>query len=164
MKKLLTLFWVMLMCLLTCGLVACGNETDPAKPAYWFDGYKKTVVEYQDDGESDNIETAGTYWEFKAKKDYGGGLVYVRITELDMYSSVSMTINGVQCYVEDTNEGAFQKCILFTDLKKGDEVKIHAKWTNSVWANDPNRVPFEMTLFGFWLNDGSNTINYITLS
>ncbi len=164
MKKFLSLLLAMIMCLFTVSLVACGNETDPTKPAYWFDGYKKTVVEYHDDGTSNNIETAGTYWEFKAKKDYGGGLAYVHITELDLYSSVSMTVNGVQCDVEQSKVGAYQYCFLFTDLKKGDEVKIHARWTNSVWADQSERVPFEMTLFGFWLDSEPDKMNSITLN
>lgn len=127
---------------------AC-SETDKAKADYWFNDYKRTEIKY--DETTDNLNTAGMYWEFSAKKDYGYVVMNVRIGNLDWLSSVHLYVNGVEKTAESNTNSIYDGSYVF-DFKKGDTVKIHAKYESSA----VEKQPFSMAVFSMYLESNGN--------
>lgn len=129
-KKFLTgmvsLFITMVMILVS----GCG-KSNPSELNYWFSSYNSYFVGYND--ETNNLDDAGTYWEFTVANNVDIGM-NLRIN-VDNYGSYAYLYVNDKQIKSETDTGIYTY-IYNLSLKKGDKIKIHAKWLNSLSAND----------------------------
>lgn len=112
------------------GLTGCVN-VGPNDAAYWFSENSYKFVEY--DEAKNNINEAGSYWNFTSAKNEDITLSVV-VNVDNFYSAAYLYVNDVQVKSE-TNTGIFTYTYNLS-LKKGDTIKLHAFWTNSIMYDE----------------------------
>ena len=111
-------------------MVGCGTS-NPSDTAYWFSKSSSDFVEFNDD--EYNLTDAGSYWYFTAAKDTE--VTMNVIVGVDHFTSAAyLYVNDKQVQSE-TNTGIYTY-VYELSLKKGDEIKIHAFWVNSLYTNE----------------------------
>ncbi len=148
MKKILTLLLAVLLSVLTLCFASCGEKITQSNKEYWFSDYSTNFVAYTE--ETDNIDEAGTYWNFTSKKDFGEITINIVSDSLSAFSTSYLYVNDVQIQSE-TNTGVYT-FVYKLNLKKGDKIKIHAFWTNSLKTNESG---FNISMFA--IDDGTGT-------
>ncbi len=128
--------------MITMSFAGCGAES-PSSTKYWFSQYDSNFVAY--DFENDNINEAGTYWNFTVAKNVDITL-NVRV-DIDFCSALSLSKNGVK--IEGKADGGIYTSTFDLSLKKGDKLKMHAYWTNTAGTND---YGFEIQLLSITQN------------
>lgn len=129
-KTVVKILVVLLLFVATISVMGCDESSSPSDTAYWFSSHSTEFKAY--DEEKDNINEAGTYWYFTAKKSVditfsvrintgatSNAYLYVNDAKID-----SKADTGIYSYVYDLS------------LKKGDNIKLHAFWTNSLMTTD----------------------------
>ena len=119
----LLLAWIMLT------MVGCGTNS-PSDTKYWFSKSSTNFIVYNED--EDNLAEAGSYWYFTAAKN-------TEVT-MNLIIGVDNYTSGAYLYVNDTQVKSETNTGIYTyvyklSLKKGDEIKIHAFWVNSLLVN-----------------------------
>lgn len=115
--------------MITMSFAGCGVES-PSSTKYWFSKYDSNFVAYN--FENDNINEAGTYWNFTVAKNVNITL-NVRV-DIDSYSVLSLSKNKVK--VEGKAGSGIYTSTFDLSLKKGDKIEMHARWTNTAKTND----------------------------
>ncbi len=129
-KRILTSVLSLLLALIMMTMVGCGTN-NPSETAYWFSKSSTEFVAY-DEG-TNNLDEAGNYWHFTVAKDVETTMNL--IINVGNYSSAAyLYVNGTQVQSE-TNTGVYTY-VYKLSLKKGDEIKIHAFWVNSLYASE----------------------------
>ena len=135
--KTLSAVAVAVVCALSLfGLTSCAS-TNPSDTSYWFSSNSYQFVAY-DEGE-DNLSQAGSYWNFTSAVS-GNVTLSVRIN-VGLYSAAYLYLNDVQVQSQP-NTGIYSYVYNLT-LNKGDRIKLHAFWVNSLMSDDTG---FEITL------------------
>ena len=125
----------MLLVLIMLTMVGCGTS-NPSDTAYWFSKSSSDFVEFDDD--EYNLTDAGSYWYFTVAKDTE--VTMNVILGVDQFTSAAyLYVNDKQVQSE-TNTGIYTY-VYELSLKKGDEIKIHAFWVNSLYTNE---IGFEL--------------------
>lgn len=111
-------------------LAGCGTS-NPSDTEYWFSKSSTDFIAFDED--KYNLNEAGSYWYFTATKD--AEVTMNLIIGVDNYTS------GAYLYVNDTQVQSETDTGIYTyvyelSLKKGDEIKIHAFWVNSLLVNE----------------------------
>ncbi len=109
-------------------MVGCGETASDTK--YWFSQYNSNFVAF--DFENNNIKEAGTYWNFTVAKSVD--ITLNVIVNTDYFSSLSLYQNDVA--VNGMGSNGIYTNMFKLSLKKGDKLKMHARWTNSLMTND----------------------------
>lgn len=147
-KRILTSVLSLLLALIMMTMVGCGTN-NPSETAYWFSKSSTEFVAY--DEETNNLDEAGNYWYFTVAKDVETTMNL--IINVGNYSSAAyLYVNGTQVQSE-TNTGVYTY-VYKLSLKKGDEIKIHAFWVNSLYASETG---FELQQISMSV-DGKNYI------
>ena len=134
-KRILAGALALILALIMVAMVGC-ETNNPSETAYWFSKTSTDFVAFDDDNY--NLTDAGSYWYFTAAKDMD--VTMSVIINVDHFSSAAyLYVNGTQVQSE-VNRGVYTY-VYKLSLKKGDEIKIHAFWTNSFYANETG---FEM--------------------
>lgn len=120
----------MLLALLMLTMVGCGTS-NPSDTKYWFSNSSKNFVAY--DEETNNISEAGSYWNFTVAKNVEITMNLI-INVDNFYSGAYLYVNGTQ--VKSEVDTGIHTYVYKLSLKKGDEIKIHAFWTNSLKVNE----------------------------
>ncbi|MGN1103781.1 MAG: hypothetical protein ACI4QI_02795 [Candidatus Coproplasma sp.] len=108
-------------------LFAACTTASPNDTAYWFSQNSYEFVKYEDD--KDNLDKAGAYWYFTAAKNEDITLS-VRINVDNYYSAAYLYVNDAQ--VKSENNTGIYTYVYNLSLKKGDKLKLHAFWVNSL--------------------------------
>ena len=108
----------------------CGT-VGPNKLAYWFSTSNTYFVSYNE--ESNNLDEAGTYWEFTVANNVDMGL-NLRMNVNNFNSYAYLYVNGEQ--VRSESDTGIYTYAYSLSLKKGDKIKIHAKWLYGLSATD----------------------------
>ena len=147
-KRIFTSMLSMLLALILLVTAGCGTN-NPSDTAYWFSKTDAKFVAFDD--EAYNLEEAGNYWYFTAAKDTE--------TTMSLILNVDLFTSGAYLYVNDEQVKSEAKTGVYTyvyelSLKKGDEIKIHAFWVNSIAANDKGFEILQLTMS----QDGKNYV------
>jgi hypothetical protein len=102
-----------------------------SESAYWFSTSNSYFVSYNE--ENNNLDKAGTYWEFTVANNVDISL-NLRMNVDNFSSYAYLYVNDKQVKSED-NTGIYTY-VYNLSLKKGDKIKIHAKWLYGLSAND----------------------------
>jgi len=145
-KRILVSMLSLLLAWVTLVMVGCGS-TNPSETTYWFSKSSTDFVAY--DEETNNLDKAGSYWYFTVAKNVE--------TTMSLIINVNNSSSAAYLYVNDTQVKSETNTGVYThvyklSLKKGDEIKIHAFWVNSLYANDTG---FEMQLIS--MSEGGKT-------
>lgn len=142
MKKIFSVY-LMVLLIATMSFAMIGCSATPSDTKYWFSLYNSNFVAY--DSESDNIDEAGTYWNFIVAKNVDITLS-VRVNT-SYYSALSLSKNEV--IVKDNGSSGIYTNTFDLSLKKGDKLEMHAYWTNTATTDDSG---FEIQLLGITQN------------
>lgn len=129
-KRILVSIVSLLFAMATLVMVGCGSN-NPSETEYWFSKSSTEFVTY--DEENDNLDSAGSYWYFTVAKNVETTMNLI-INVNNFSTAAYMYINDTQVQSE-TNTGIYTY-VYKLSLKKGDEIKIHAFWINSLYTND----------------------------
>ena len=130
-KKTLTSVLSLLLAMITAIMMAGCESGNPSNTNYWFSETKTEFAAYDED--ADNIDKAGSYWYFTSAKD--AVITMNVIMNVDnLYSAAYLYLNDTQIKSE-TDTGIYTYSYKLS-LKKGDKIKIHAFWTNSLKTDD----------------------------
>lgn len=147
-KGILASVLSLLLAMVTLVMAGCGS-TNPSETEYWFSKSSTDFVAYDD--ETNNISEAGSYWHFTVAKDVETTMNLI-INVNNYYSAAYLYVNGTQVQSEaDTDVYTY---VYKLSLKKGDEIKIHAFWVNSLYAGE---TEFELQQISMSV-DGKNYI------
>lgn len=127
----------------TAFLTGCSlGSSNPSDTSYWFSQHNITFTKYDFE---DNINEAGTYWNFTSAKTVDITL-NVRV-DIDSYSALSLSQNGAVVQGQEAS-GIYTNSFKLS-LKKGDKLQMHAYWTNSAKTNENG---FEIQLLSITCN------------
>ena len=119
----------LLLALVMLTMVGCGTS-NPSDTKYWFSKSSTEFIAFDED--EYNLNEAGSYWYFTAAKDTE--VTMNLIIGVDHYTSAAyLYVNDTQVQSE-TNTGIYTY-VYKLSLKKGDEIKIHAFWVNSLYTS-----------------------------
>lgn len=129
-KRILASAVSMLLALVMLTMAGC-ESNNPSETRYWFSKSSTDFIAFDED--EYNLNEAGSYWYFTAAKDID--VTMNLILGVDNYTS------GAYLYVNDTQVQSETDRSIYTyvyklSLKKGDEIKIHAFWVNSLYTNE----------------------------
>ena len=129
-KRILASALSMLLTLVMLTMVGCGTS-NPSETKYWFSKHSTEFVAFDEDNH--NLNEAGSYWYFTVAKD-------TEVT-MNLIIGVDNYTSGAYLYVNDTQVKSEANTGIYTymyelSLKKGDEIKIHAFWVNSLLVNE----------------------------
>lgn len=129
-KRILASAISMLLALVMLTTVGC-ESNNPSETEYWFSKSSTKFITFDED--EYNLDKAGSYWYFTAAKD-------TEVT-MNLVIGVDHYTSGAYLYVNDTQVKSETNTGIYTyvyelSLKKGDEIKIHAFWVNSLYANE----------------------------
>ena len=129
-KRILASAISMLLALAMLTVVGCESK-NPSDTEYWFSKSSTEFVAVNED--EDNLDKAGSYWYFTAAKD-------AEVT-MNLIIGVDNFTSGAYLYVNDTQVKSETNTGIYTyvyelSLKKGDKIKIHAFWVNSLFVNE----------------------------
>lgn len=142
-KRTLTSVLSLFLVLITIMVTGC-ESGNPSETAYWFSQSKTEFIAY--DEETENLDDAGTYWYFTAAKDTEVTMNVV--VNVDNFSSAAyLYVNDAQ--VKSEADTGIYTYVYQLSLKKGDKIKIHAFWVNSLETNDKG---FEFSLVSMTQN------------
>ena len=118
------LAWIMLV------MVGC-EMYSRSDTKYWFSKSSTNFIAYEED--ENNLAEAGSYWYFTSARD--AEIAMNIIINVDNYTSAAYL------YVNDTQVKSETKTGIYTytynlSLKKGDQIKIHAFWVNSLLTSE----------------------------
>lgn len=151
MKKRV-LFGLVAMILVVAMIFAVGcNSSNPSNTEYWFSSTSKEFVPY--DEAEDNLSEAGNYWYFTSARDTEVTMNVI-INVSGYFSTAYLYVNDVQVQSE-TDTGIFT-FVYKLNLKKGDKIKIHAFWVNSLIANETG---FDLQYISMKTDDGTYVLN-----
>lgn len=129
-KRILVSALSMLLALTIVTLVGCGTN-NPSDTAYWFSKSSTDFIAFDDD--EYNLTDAGSYWHFTAARD--AEVTMNVIVGVDQFTSAAyLYVNDTQIQSE-TDTGIYTY-VYNLSLKKGDEIKFHAFWVNSLLVNE----------------------------
>jgi|GEM_PF-666628 len=129
-KRFLAMVLSMALALAMLTTAGCGTS-NPSDTKYWFSKHSTDFVAF-DDNEY-NLTEAGTYWYFTAAKNIE--VTMSIIMNVDNFTSGAyLYVNGTQVKSE-ANPGVYTYAYKLS-LKRGDEIKIHAFWINSLVTNE----------------------------
>lgn len=120
----------LLLALVTFGIAGCGS-TNPSETEYWFSKSSTDFVAY--DEETANLDKAGSFWYFTVAKNVETTMSLI-INVDNFFSAAYLYVNETQ--VQSENNTGVYTYVYELSLKKGDDIKIHAFWVNSLCAND----------------------------
>lgn len=123
------------------------SSTNPSETDYWFSKNSSDFEKYEEN--KNNLSTAGTYWYFTAAKDIET-VMSVKLNVDNIYSAAYLYVNDAQ--VKSENNTGIYTYVYKLSLKKGDSLKLHAFWTNSLTADDTG---FEISMLS--MTEGSST-------
>lgn len=129
-KKVLTMALFVVFAITTISMTSCASS-NPSNTSYWFSKANAEFIAYNDD--TDNLSEAGNYWYFTSAKDMNIEM-YLLTDAYDMYSATYLYVNDEQVQSE-TDTGVYTYAYKLS-LKKGDKIKIHAFWTNSLMTTE----------------------------
>jgi len=136
--NLLRTITIVLALIISLSLIVSCKKSSPNDTSYWFSSYTYDFVKYDD--EQNNLSQAGSYWNFKSATS-GNITLSVRMN-VDLYLSTAyLYVNGEKVQSE-SNTGIYT-FVYNLSLNKGDSIKLHAFWVNSVMCDD---VGFEIQL------------------
>ena len=129
-KRILVSAVSMILALTMLTLVGCGTS-NPSDTAYWFSKSSTDFIAFNDDDY--NLNEAGSYWYFTAAKD-------TEVT-MNVIIGVDNFTSAAYLYVNDEQVQSEPKTGIYTyvynlSLKKGDKIKLHAFWVNSLYTNE----------------------------
>ena len=129
-KRILVSAVSMILALTMLTLVGCGTS-NPSDTAYWFSKSSTDFIEFNDDDY--NLNEAGSYWYFTAAKDTE--VTMNVIIGVDNFTSAAyLYVNDVQ--VQSESKTGIYTYVYNLSLKKGDKIKLHAFWINSLYTNE----------------------------
>ncbi len=128
---------------------ACTTASKSDKE-YWFSSYENKFVAY--DEKANNLDEAGTYWNMTVKNDCTVTLS-IRANVDFYYSTLYFYVNDKQVPSE-VDRDIYSVVYKDLNLKKGDKLKLHGFWVNSLKPDDKG-----FTIDVFCIDDG--TKNYI---
>lgn len=149
-RKLFRMMAVMLATILCVTMFAACTKESKSDKEYWFSSYENQFVAY--DEKANNLDEAGTYWNMTVKKDCTVTLS-VRVDVDFAFSALYFYVNGEQIRSEVETD-IYSLVYKDLKLKKGDNLKLHAFWVNSLKTDDKG---FEIAVF--CIDDGTG--NYI---
>ncbi|NLZ66279.1 MAG: hypothetical protein GX910_01240 [Clostridiaceae bacterium] len=149
-RKLFRMMAVMLATILCVTMFAACTKESKSDKEYWFSSYESKFVAY--DEKTNNINEAGTYWNMTVKKDCTVTLS-VSVDVDFAFSALYFYVNGEQIRSEVETD-IYSLVYKDLKLKKGDNLKLHAFWVNSLKTDDKG---FEIAVF--CIDDGTG--NYI---
>ena len=129
-KQVLISVMALLLAMVFISNVGCGSN-NPSETKYWFSKTSTNFVAYDD--EQNNISEAGTYWYFTAAKNMEIEMKLITSAK-GPFAAVYLYVNNEQVKSE-TNTEIYDYVYKLT-LKKGDEIKIHAFWVNSLMVDE----------------------------
>ena len=129
-KRILTVLLSLLLLLAMLTAVGC-ESTNPSDTDYWFSKTRTDFIAFDD--ATYNLSEAGSYWYFTAAKD-------VDVT-MNLFLGVDNFTSGAYLYVNGTQVKSEVDTSIYTyvyklSLKKGDEIKLHAFWVNSLYTSE----------------------------
>ena len=129
-KRILASALSILLALLMLTMVGCGTS-NPSETNYWFSKTSTDFIAFDED--EYNLTDAGNYWYFTSAKD-------TEVT-MNIIIGVNHYNSAAYLYVNDTQVQSEVDTGIYTyvyklSLKKGDEIKIHAFWVNSLYTSE----------------------------
>ena len=129
-KKILSSALSIFLALILLTLIGC-QTNNPSDTKYWFSKSSTDFISFDED--QYNLTDAGSYWYFTAANDTE--VTMNLIIGVDNFTSAAyLYVNGNQVQSE-INTGIYTY-VYKLSLKKGDEIKIHAFWVNSLLVNE----------------------------
>lgn len=146
MRKKLLLGAIFVCLAVACFVFAGCASSNPSETSYWFSKNSSEFEKYEED--KNNLSTAGTYWYFTAAKDMDT-VMSVKLNVDNSYSAAYLYVNDVQ--VQSENDTGIYTYVYNLSLTKGDSLKLHAFWVNSLMTDDTG---FEISMLSM-TEDGS---------
>jgi hypothetical protein len=122
---------MVLVLVMSLSLMASCKASSPNDTAYWFSSNSYNFVKYDD--AQNNLDEAGSYWNFKSATS-GNITLSVRLNVDLYYSAAYLYVNGEKVPSE-INTGIYT-FVYKLSLNKGDSIKLHAFWVNSLTCDD----------------------------
>lgn len=129
-KRILLSALSLLLALTMLTLAGCGTN-NPSDTKYWFSKSSTNFIPHDED--ANNLTEAGSYWCFTAARDKEVTM-NLRIGVDNYTSAAYLYVNGEQ--VKSETDTGIYTYVYKLSLNKGDEIKIHAFWVNSLYANE----------------------------
>lgn len=127
-------------------LSGCASYS-PSDSEYWFTSSSTRSIEY--DAAEDNIETAGTYWDFVSARSENIRM-NVRLDVDNFTSAAYLYVNGEQ--VKSELDTGIYTYVYALSLKKGDELSLHAFYVNPLSYDEKT---FQIDVLSITAEDGN---------